>query len=103
MDLPSINGSNVRQRHGLRSFVSRRRVRWLLQAEIAAAMTLEALKANMKPYDGPSLHEAARIPRRSHLVPNNIRRVIEGSDLTDRQRIQGAKCRTRTACARRPR
>ena len=30
--------------------------RWLKQAEIAAAMTLEALKANMKPYD-TRLHE----------------------------------------------
>ncbi|HOP58462.1 MAG TPA: aromatic amino acid ammonia-lyase, partial [Bacteroidales bacterium] len=30
---------------------------WLKQAEIAAAMSLEALKANMKPYE-PLLHEA---------------------------------------------
>jgi histidine ammonia-lyase len=34
---------------------------WLKQAEIAAAMSLEALKANMKPYD-PKLHEAHGFP-----------------------------------------
>jgi histidine ammonia-lyase len=31
--------------------------RWLKQAEIAAAMSLEAMKANMRPYN-PKLHEA---------------------------------------------
>jgi len=35
--------------------------RWLKQAEIAAAMSLEALKANMKPYT-PKLHEARGFP-----------------------------------------
>ncbi len=34
---------------------------WLKQAEIAAAMSLEALRANMKPYD-PKLHEAHGFP-----------------------------------------
>jgi histidine ammonia-lyase len=42
---------------------------WLKQAEIAAAMSLEALKANMKPYT-PLLHEvrglgAVRVQMRS--------------------------------------
>ncbi len=35
---------------------------WLKQAEIAASMSLEALKANMKPYT-PLLHEVKRIQR----------------------------------------
>ena len=35
--------------------------RWLKQAEIAAAMSLEALKANMKPYT-PKLHQARGFP-----------------------------------------
>src|SRR4030042_1300385 len=34
---------------------------WLKQAEIAAAMSLEALRANMKPYD-PKLSEARGFP-----------------------------------------
>lgn len=53
--------------------------RWLKQAEIAAAMTLEALFANMKPYD-KRLHELRGFKGavRSALA---IKKCIEGSDL----------------------
>ncbi len=53
--------------------------RWIKQAEIAAAMTLEALLANMKPYDG-RLHKLRGF---SGAVKSaeNIRKIIAGSDL----------------------
>jgi len=52
---------------------------WLKQAEIAASMSLEALKANMKPYT-PKLHEARGFPGavRSSKV---ISKLIKGGDL----------------------
>jgi histidine ammonia-lyase len=55
--------------------------RWLKQAEIAASMTLEALKANMRPYT-PLLHEirgfsgAVRTARA-------IQKLIAGGDLAE--------------------
>ncbi len=52
--LATINGSNLITAIGLLTLHDAER--WLKQAEIAAAMTLEALKANMKPYD-ERLHE----------------------------------------------
>jgi len=53
--------------------------RWLKQAEIACAMTLEALLANLKPYD-VRVHEARGFPGavRSALA---LMKCIEGSDL----------------------
>jgi histidine ammonia-lyase len=65
--------------------------RWLVQAEIAAAMTLEALKANLKPYD-TRLHELRGFPG-AVTSAANIRKVIEGSDLTtgkERVKVQDA-------------
>ena len=53
--------------------------RWLKQAEIAAAMSLEALLANMKPYD-VRLHKLRGFSgavRSAH----SIKKCIEGSDL----------------------
>jgi histidine ammonia-lyase len=55
--------------------------RWLKQAEIAAAMSLEALKANMKPYS-PKLHEARGF---SGAVRSSkaISKLIQGGDLAE--------------------
>jgi histidine ammonia-lyase len=47
--LSLINGSNVLT--ALAAIVLHDAERWMKMHDIAAAMTLEALKANMKPYD----------------------------------------------------
>lgn len=52
--LATINGSNVLT--AMSAIMLYDANRWLKQAEIAASMSLEALKANMKPYT-PLLHE----------------------------------------------
>ncbi|MBN2603836.1 MAG: aromatic amino acid lyase [Candidatus Thermoplasmatota archaeon] len=52
---------------------------WLKQAEIAAAMSLEALKANMKPYN-PKLHKARGF-KGAVKSANSICKLIEGGDL----------------------
>ncbi len=76
--LASINGSNLL--NGIACLTVYDTERWLKQAEIAAAMTLEALKANMKPYD-TRLHELRGF-RGAVTCAKNLRQVIEGSDLT---------------------
>ena len=53
--------------------------RWLKQAEIAAAMSIEALLGNMKPYSA-KLHELRGF-KGAVVSAQNIRKVIEGSDL----------------------
>jgi histidine ammonia-lyase len=53
--------------------------RWLKQAEIAAAMTLEALLANLKPYD-VRLHELRGFPGAVRSAAA-IMKCLEGSDL----------------------
>ncbi len=53
--------------------------RFLKQAEIASAMSLEALKANMKPYT-PKLHEARGFPGAIRSA-KAICRLIDGGDL----------------------
>ncbi len=53
--------------------------RWLRQAEIACAMSLEALLANMKPYH-TKLHELRGFPGAVRSA-RAIRKCIEGSDL----------------------
>ncbi|MEA3287056.1 MAG: aromatic amino acid ammonia-lyase [Candidatus Marinimicrobia bacterium] len=53
--LAVINGSNLLT--AMSAIFLYDAERWLKQAEIAAAMSLEALKANMRPYT-PKLHEA---------------------------------------------
>jgi histidine ammonia-lyase len=55
--------------------------RWLKQAEIATAMSLEALKANMKPYT-PKLHEARGFPGAVRTA-KAIWKLIEGGDLAE--------------------
>ena len=52
---------------------------WLKQAEIAAAMSLEALKANMKPYTA-KLHEARGFPGAVRSA-GAIMKLISGGDL----------------------
>jgi histidine ammonia-lyase len=87
--LATINGSN------LLTAMSALHVydmdRWLRQAEIAAAMSLEALLANMKPYQAP-LH-AARGFAGAMRSAAAIRRCTAGSDLLTgkvRTRVQDA-------------
>ncbi len=53
--------------------------RWLKQAEIAAAMSLEALLANLKPYSA-KLHELRGF-KGAITSARNIMKVLEGSDL----------------------
>lgn len=54
---------------------------WLKQAEIAAAMSIEALKANMKPYT-PKLH-VARGFKGAIISSNNIFKLIKEGDLKE--------------------
>ena len=75
--LAAINGSNLIT--GIASLLLADAERWIAQAEIAAAMTLEALQANMKPY-ASRLHELRGFPG-AVTCAGNLRRVMEGSDL----------------------
>ncbi len=75
--LATINGSNLTNAIGCLAVHDAER--FLKQAEIAAAMTLEALKANMKPYD-TRLHELRGF-RGAVTSAANLRKVIDGSDL----------------------
>jgi histidine ammonia-lyase len=75
--LATINGSNLLT--GMSALLLFDTNKWLKQAEIAAAMTLEALKANMKPYT-PKLHEARGFPGAVRTA-KAIQKVIKGGDL----------------------
>ncbi|MCB9516539.1 MAG: aromatic amino acid lyase [Candidatus Latescibacteria bacterium] len=75
--LAVINGSNLLNAIGILTLHDAER--WLKQADVAAAMTLEALKANMKPYDA-RLHELRGF-RGAVTTAANLRKVIDGSDL----------------------
>jgi histidine ammonia-lyase len=75
--LAAINGSNLlTAMSGLLLYDVNN---WLKQAEIAAAMTLEALKANYRPYH-PLLHEARGF-KGAQRSAAAIRRCVEGGDL----------------------
>lgn len=87
--LATINGSNfITAISALQLFDINR---WLKQAEIAAAMSLEALQANMKPYD-VRLHQLRGFSgavRSSKAIKN----CVEGSDLLTgkiKQKVQDA-------------
>ncbi len=82
--LAAINGSNVIT--GMGSIEIYEIERWIKQAEIAAAMTLEALKANMKPYD-VRLH-SLRGFQGAITSAENIKKVIEGSDLLGKVKVK---------------
>ncbi|MGZ6297507.1 MAG: HAL/PAL/TAL family ammonia-lyase, partial [Candidatus Limnocylindrales bacterium] len=75
--LATINGSNVlTAMSALQLFDIER---WLRQAEVACAMSLEALRANLKPYD-VRLHELRGFPGAVRSA-RAIMRCIDGSDL----------------------
>ncbi|MDL1951216.1 aromatic amino acid lyase, partial [Acidobacteria bacterium ACD] len=75
--LAAINGSNLLT--AMSALLLHDVERWLKQAEIACAMTLEALVANLKPYD-TRLHELRGFPGAVRSAAA-IRRVLAGGDL----------------------
>ena len=75
--LACINGSNLIT--GMSSLQLYDLERWLRQAQIACAMTLEALLANMKPYD-VRLHEARGFSGAIRCA-RNLNKCLNGSDL----------------------
>jgi len=77
--LSIINGSNLLT--SMSALFLYDAERWLKQAEIAAAMSLEALKANMKPYT-PKLHEARGFPGAIR-SSKSIHKLIDGGDLAE--------------------
>lgn len=77
--LATINGANVLT--GMSALLLYDVDRWLKQAEIAAAMTLEALKANMKPYT-PLLHEVRGFPGAVRCA-GALQKLIRGGDLAE--------------------
>src|SRR5512135_991538 len=75
--LATINGSNLMTAMSAIHLYDMNR--WLKQAEIAAAMSLEALLANLKPYD-TRLHQLRGFPGAVRSA-QAIMKCIEGSDL----------------------
>jgi len=75
--LAAINGSNLIT--GIGCLLLYDVERWIAQSEIAAAMSLEALLANMRPYQA-KLHELRGF-RGATTCAANLRKVMEGSDL----------------------
>jgi histidine ammonia-lyase len=87
--LATINGSNVLTAMSALHLYDMDR--WLRQAEIACAMSLESLLANMKPYD-TRLHEVRGFPGAVRSA-RAIMKCIEGSDLLSgkhKTRVQDA-------------
>jgi histidine ammonia-lyase len=75
--LAAINGSNLLT--AMSALHLHDMSRWLRQAEIAAAMSIEALLGNLKPYHA-KLHELRGFAG-SITSARNIMKVLEGSDL----------------------
>jgi len=75
--LAAINGSNLIT--GIGCLLLHDAERWVKQAEIAAAMSLEALLANTKPYES-KLHELRGF-HGAVTCASNLRMVMTGSDL----------------------
>jgi len=86
--LAMINGSNVIA--GMSALAVHDVHRWLKMSEIAEAMTLEVLNANMKAYD-ERLHKTRGYPGALESA-ENVRRITEGSELLDRpgKKVQDA-------------
>lgn len=82
--LGAINGSNLIT--GIACLEIYEAERLLKQAEIACAMTLEALMANLKPYD-VRLHKLRGF-QGAITSAENIKRVIEGSDLLGKVKVK---------------
>lgn len=87
--LATINGSNVLT--AMSAIFLYDANNFLKQAEIAAAMSLEALKANMKPYNA-LLHEVRGF-KGAVRSANAIRRLVEGGDLAENR----VKCKVQDA------
>jgi histidine ammonia-lyase len=87
--LATINGSNVLT--AMSALFLYDADRFLRQAEIAAAMSLEALKANMKPYDR-KIHEVRGFAGavRSAMA---INKIVKGGDLAEGR----VKCKVQDA------
>jgi histidine ammonia-lyase len=77
--LAVINGSNLLTSMG--AIFLHDANRWLKQAEIACAMSLEALKANMKPYSA-KLHEVRGF-KGAVRSAEAIRKLVAGGDLAE--------------------
>lgn len=87
--LATINGSNVLT--AMSAIFIYDANRWLKQAEIAAAMSLEALKANMKPYSA-KLHEIRGFSGAVRSA-NAIRKIVADGDLAEMR----VKCKVQDA------
>jgi len=87
--LSAINGSNLLTAMSAITLYDANR--WLKQAEIAAAMSLEALKANMKPYT-PLLHEARGF-KGAIRCAKSIVKLVKGGDLAEGR----VKCKVQDA------
>lgn len=77
--LGTINGSNVLT--AMSAILLFDANNWLKQAEIAAAMSLEAMKANMRPYT-PRLHEVRGF-KGAIRSANAINMLVDGGDLKE--------------------
>ena len=77
--LACINGSNLLT--AMSAIFLYDANRWLKQAEIAASMSLEALKANMKPYT-PKLHEIRGF-KGAVRCAQAINKCVDGGDLKE--------------------
>jgi histidine ammonia-lyase len=86
--LAMINGSNVIA--GMSALIVHDVHRWLKMSEIAAAMTLEVLNANMKAYD-ERLHKTRGYPGAIESAAN-VLRITEGSEMLARpgKKVQDA-------------
>jgi histidine ammonia-lyase len=86
--LAAINGSNLITGMGCLQVYDAER--WLRTQEVALAMTLEALNANMKAYDH-RIHLVRGYPG-AQACAENIRKLTEGSDLLQRpgKKVQDA-------------
>jgi len=87
--LATINGSNVLT--AMSALFLYDANNWLKQAEIATAMSLEALKANMKPYL-PRLHEVRGFAGAVRSAAA-IRKMVSGGDLAEGR----VKCKVQDA------
>ncbi|MBN2789296.1 MAG: aromatic amino acid lyase [Candidatus Delongbacteria bacterium] len=87
--LATINGSNLLT--AMSAIFLYDAKRWLKQAEIAAAMSLEALKANMKPYSR-LLHEVRGFSGAVRSA-ESINKIVSGGDLKE----QKVKCKVQDA------
>ncbi|MCE7735506.1 MAG: aromatic amino acid lyase [Candidatus Heimdallarchaeota archaeon] len=77
--LATINGSNFLT--ALSALLIYDANRWFKQAEIAAAMSLEALKANMKPYT-PKLHKVRGFSGAIRCA-SSLKKLVAGGDLEE--------------------